>query len=345
MAVTLSVSNEQLTMTTLAYQPGVADGNFRKLCLQDAWSRGLGAAAKQDGGNLMIQSVQFGAHSSPTELTGLGYDTVGLTTQTTGFFAQYGWHAVVWPALIAVLEEEQNAGAQQMHDLAKTRTDNVMGEAMRRKEQHLFQGGQTGYSALTTLNGVDVATGVFEGAVPASQTHSFGGLSRATFATFPGWSHLYGSAGNAYASNGEAVVRAVINTSRQRLLPVDRIFASLPGLANHQRALGNHQDMVKDELSGRMITQFQGIEVEQSEYMPGIGMGGTTTTTAGSEISFMGMSFKGIPLKVLRQNSLRFLGWKDVPDRPVRIGMFIDISQVCPFYMGSSFMIQGADTY
>lgn len=340
MSVTLSVSSDQLTMTSLAYQPEVSDGNYKKLCLLDRYDRaGIKPA---DGGNLMIQSVQFGQHSAPTELTGLGYDTVGLTTQTTGFFAQYTWHAVVWPMLISVFEEEQNAGAEKIHDLAKVRMENVQGWAMRSKEQHLFAGGVTGYSALTTLNGIDVATGVFEANTPANQTHVFGGLSRGTFAAFPGWNHLYGQAFSTYASNGEATARHLINYSKQRLHPADVIFSSIAGLANHQRALGAHESFAKDEVSGRPVATFQGIPVEQSEYMPNAG---ATTGTAGSEATFYGLSMKGIPLVHLGKNKMRFLGWKDVPDRPVKIGLIIDISQVCPVYMGGSWLFQGGDAY
>ena len=98
--------------------------------LQDRYKR---AGIPKGEGNLMWQSVQFGAHSSPTELTGLGYDTIGLTTQTVDFGATYSWHAVIWPALISVFEEVQNAGGVKIYDIAKTRLDNVMGEAMRRE--------------------------------------------------------------------------------------------------------------------------------------------------------------------------------------------------------------------
>lgn len=340
MAVTLSVSNDQLTMTSLAYQSEVADINFKRLAALDRYKT---AAQKRDGGNLIIQSVQAGQHSSPTELTGLGYDTVGLATQITGFFAQYTWHAVVWPMLISVLEEEQNAGAEKMHDLAKVRMENVQGWAMQSKEQQLLQGSVTGYSALTSLNGIDNTSGVFEANVPASQTHSFGGLARSTFASFPGWSHLYASASSSYSSNGEAATRLMINTSKTRPGPqLDVILSSLSGISNHQRVLGAHEMFAKDEVSGRPVSTFQGIPVEASEFMPNAG---TTTGTAGSEATFYGMSMKGIPLVTLSRNNFRFLGWKDVPDRPVKIGLIIDISQICPFYMGTSFLLQGGDAY
>lgn len=342
MSTTLSVSNDQLTHNTLSYQPEVADGNYKKLCILDAYDR---AGTKPGSGNLMIQRAQFGAHSAPTELTGLGYNTIGLSFQTTGFFAQYTWQAVVWPMIISVLEEEQNTGPTAIDDQAKDRMENVMGEAMRRKEAQIGIGGQTGYSGLLTWNGVDVSTGVFEAAVPASQTHSFGGLPRATFATFPGWTHGYGSVGGSYSSNGERTIRSLINTSRQRLHPADRIFASIPCLANHQQVLSGHENFAKDEVSGRPVMQWQGIPAEQSEYIPGIGMGGATTTTAGSEISAYGVSMKGIPLVTLGKNKMRFLGWKDDPARPVRVGLMIDISQICPLYMGGSWMAQGGDVY
>ena len=90
------------------------------------------------------------------------------------------------------------------------------------------------------------------------------------------------------------------------------------------------------------MTTFQGITAEMSEFMPNAG---TTTATAGSEASFYGLALKGIPLVPLGRNTMRFLGWKDVPDRPVKIGLLIDISQVCPMYMGTSFLLQGGDAY
>lgn len=342
MSVTLAVSADQLSKTALSYIGTLEDENAINLCVQDRYKR---AGIPKGEGNLMWQSVQFGAHSSPTELTGLGYDTIGLTTQTVDFGATYSWHAVIWPALISVFEEEQNAGGVKIYDIAKTRLDNVMGEAMRRKEAQILSGGQTGYSALTSLNGVDNATGIFEGAVPASQTHSIGGLSRVTYGVYPGWSHGYGNVAGAYASNGEATWRSAVYSSRLLPNPVDCIFSSVQNLANHNRALGTHEIFAKDEVSGRTVTKWHGIDSEVSYYMPHSGITTGTTATAGSEISAYALNLKKVPLVTLGSNSLRFLGWKDVPDKPIKVAMFIDISQICPSYMGSSFMIQGADEW
>lgn len=350
MSVSVSVTNEQLTTTSLRVMTETSDGNYRRLSLLNQYKTKGGAKLRLNGGTVIIQPVEFGSHAAAvTELTGLGYDPINLAFQTTRFPAQYTWWWGVMPVVISVREMEENTGDQEIVNLAESRTANVMGEFPRRLEQYLLAGTGSGFSALTTLNGVDVATGIFEANAPASQTHVIGGISRATYASFPGWTHQFGDIAGSYSSNGLGTGRTVTNQIKNRMHPADFILGSVSYLSNHQRSLSGHEFFAKEEQNGRAITKVFGIDADTSDYMPNAG---ASTTGVGNEISAYGISVKGVPLLQNKDFNMKLYmpnggstAWQDVPGQPIKIALVMCCMQVAPFYMGGSFMFRGGDTY
>lgn len=346
MAVIMQITNEQLTSGALTIQTETADLNKRKLFLLDLYQSHLGSQMREDPCSLIVGNVEIGDHSTVTELTGLGYDALNLSFQTTNFPTQWTWWKAAMPFVISQTEIEQNGNG--IYKIADRRVANVLNAFPRLLEKQLVQGSVSGFSALSSLNGVDLAAGFMEGSAPAVQTHSIGGIARTTTATLPGWNHLYGNVLSSYASNGQAVGRDIKATMMHREYPADFVLASTSFAANHLRSLSGHEIFVDAEQKGKPRTEYFGLPMSTSEYMPNAG---ATTATAGSEISAYGISASGIPLKQLGDNNMRMHKWEDgntwhdLDGTLVKIGVVTCMMQLTGFNFGGSFLIQGGDRY
>ena len=159
-----------------------------------------------DGGEKIVQPVLLDQdrHSETTELIS-GLEEINLDTRPLLDRVEDGWHYAVRPAAISGFEEKKTANTmQKIVDLLETRmTDCWRGMHTEHQDQIVF-GGQTGWSAYNTLNGVDFTGangGFLEAAAPGAQSNTIHGKSRASFTGALHFQNHFQNLGGAFSTN------------------------------------------------------------------------------------------------------------------------------------------------
>lgn len=345
MSVTLPLDNETLTTNSIRILEKESDANFRKTPFVDMLNKAQGSRADLDGGPLIIKDVEFGQHSQVTEMTGRGYDVINTAVALTGIPAEYTWWRAVMPIVISQRERDENDGDTKVLDLAGKRTRNVQGWFTRFLEQQLLQGNVSGFSALTHLNGIDYSTGVLEAAVYASQTRTVGGISKATYAGYPGWVNQWGNVAGSASSNGVAQLDYVTTAARNRSPDGIGLWIFSESFANHMlRQARTYKRWVKESAIdfGAITSEWNGRPMTSSTYMPNAG---SVTGTAGSEVSGYGLDVNNMTLWWRKGRKFYLRPFEDIPGTETSIALLICMAQLGPEHLGGSAVLTGGDTY
>lgn len=141
------------------------------------------------GGSEWVTGLGTGTHSNPTRhRTGFEQEDLSFTGVLTP--AVLGVGEVVYPIGISATEEDIEADADAVLELAETRTRQVMSHAKRQHERQMLRGGVPRYEDFMHLNGVDDTTdGYLEEQAAGSQGSVIGGFSKATWAAIEGASN------------------------------------------------------------------------------------------------------------------------------------------------------------
>ncbi len=150
-----------------------------------------------DGGTQIIQELSF--TTNPNGGAYSGYDTLAVAPAEVITAAQYSIKQYAVPVTVSGLEEIQNSGRAKMIDLVDARLE-VAESTMANLLEVGIYGDGTGYSgkALTGLAAAVEATAV------ASQTSTYGGVSRQTYSF---WRNQYSNP----STNTAAEVQTAFN--------------------------------------------------------------------------------------------------------------------------------------
>lgn len=276
----ITITDQELSDTALLQMRKSTDGNYKKLALQEAYKTARGEGQpRESGGSVIIEPVQFGEHSTVTEML-TGFEPISLAVQDVLSPAQYKWYRGVMPVVVSEFELAKNNGKQKVLDLVQELTNNVLGAFMRRFEQQLLAGNQPGFTQLGSLNGADFTTGYLEENVYASQSNVVGNLSKSTHNVYPGWANQAEDCGGSASVGGYAALTAA-QVKGQNLSPNGGpkfYVASQSFYINILRILqANRRYGTEETLDGRpKYIQWDGAPITSSPYMPNSG----TVTTA-----------------------------------------------------------------
>lgn len=173
------------------------------------------------------------------------------------------------------------------------RVEAMVSQAYRKFSQQVVSGNVAGFdtggsSGWSTMNGIDRTWGFMEDEAVGSQTNSFGGLARSSYATVVGSQNQVQNAGDAFGSNGlNGLFSLVTSTKRHKDIGTKVFLASDAGMNNLKRSTQAYERYVstKEIDPGLVIAMFQGIPVFQEPQMP------VSTATGGSASNTNPMTF------------------------------------------------------
>lgn len=126
------------------------------------------------GGNTILEELSFAENGNASFYS--GYDLLPVAAQDVIGAAQFTLKQAAVPVVISGLEKLQNSGKEQMLDLMAARLEVAEGTLANIITQGLYGDG-TAWNG-KSLVGLDAAV---EATVTASQTSTYGGISRTTF--------------------------------------------------------------------------------------------------------------------------------------------------------------------
>ena len=163
-----------------------------------------GKVYKFDGGYNIRIPVEVQTPGNITSLDGTGYETLDMIARDSTQGAIYTWSRLAMPISISGRDKAENMGDAAIVSLADVRYKSALASMMRAINKQVVAGGVSGLSNLGTFNGTatsGVATGFFEALAAGSQVNSVGGLSKATYATVPGWNNQFATAGGSFGAD------------------------------------------------------------------------------------------------------------------------------------------------
>lgn len=156
----------------------------------------------ENGGALFITPLDFYNHSTPTRLTGAGFNLIDYDFTAVGYPAQQEWADVVQPIGYSLHEQRINTGAAKVVDDIQQRTDAVKNHMERSLQRALLIQDNAAYVDITPINGDDYSDGAIEALAVGSQNNTLLGISKSTFSDRPGWQNQYATASAAFATYG-----------------------------------------------------------------------------------------------------------------------------------------------
>lgn len=163
--------------------------------------REKGRVLTVSGGSLILEELAFAENGNASFYS--GYDTLPTSPQDVLSAAQFSLKQAAVPVTISGLEKLQNSGKEEMIDLMSARLDVAEGTLANIITQGCYGDG-TAWSG-KSLVGLDAAV---EATATASQTSTYGGISRTSF---PFWRSSCTS--TSATINTAATVQAVVNAA------------------------------------------------------------------------------------------------------------------------------------
>jgi hypothetical protein len=197
----MAISNDLLSSTLYSIRDGEVDELYKKVAFLDGVKK-AGGVEVEKGGIKIQRPLSIQEHSTITQLA-TGYEPVSLAVNDVLRPAIYDWSDFVAPIVITKKEEMENSGEYAIVKILEARMKSVMGMLRRELNKQVLAGTSTVLTSLNTLNGdsagVGSATGFFEPLAVGTQTNIVGGVSKATFATTPGWQNQFVNIGGGLA--------------------------------------------------------------------------------------------------------------------------------------------------
>lgn len=346
MSVTFSAMDiETFNSTSIAQQASYIDGRYIVHPMLD----GLKAGEEEvDGGDTYTFPVEFDDHSEPTELV-TGYEPPNMVTQTTlDQYFQYTWWFAIYPIVISHVEQIKNSGPHKLIDLQKQRVENVQGASMRKMDQQITRMGVAQHTRLNGFNGIDYSAGFLEAAAPAAQTHSVGGLSKSTYASYPLLLNQYYNFAGSMNSNGFdglASVDSYIRTAAPDTagdpafwLTSNLCYAASQRLANARVITNGADDSQK--IGPYKKIMIAGVEVAVSPWMPIAG-----ATSAITKGSMYRINPKQQKLTWIKGGHWELLGWREHPTQPTLNNFLFCGAQVMPKRLSDAALLVNGEAY
>ena len=133
------------------------------------------------GGSVILEEISFAENGNASWYS--GYDLLPVAAQDVISAAQFTYKQIAVPVVISGLEQLQNSGKEATIDLIAARVS-VAESTMKNLMSEAIYGDGTGYGG-KTLVGLDAAV---PATLTASQTNTYGGISRNTWAFWKSYS-------------------------------------------------------------------------------------------------------------------------------------------------------------
>jgi hypothetical protein len=292
------------------------------------------------GGIKIQRPLSIQEHSTITQLA-TGYEPVSLAVNDVLRPAIYDWSDFVAPIVITKKEELENSGEYAIVKILEARMKSVMGMLRRELNKQVLAGTSTVLTSLNTLNGdsagVGSATGFFEPLVVGTQTNIVGGVSKATFATTPGWQNQFvdiggGFAGGSLAPFYDAYIAA---NSVAPMGDVDHFIMSNALLAAYRDQLFAQERFIDTKTldGGRMGLAFNGALAEQDPEM------GFACSVAGNVDGYM-LNYDGIKLIFHSEGDFSLSPFEHISGTTARSAqLYVKCQLVADFLGGQAMLI------
>jgi hypothetical protein len=293
----MAISNDLLSSTLYSIRDTEVDELYKKVAFLDGVRR-AGGVETEPGGIKIQRPLSIQEHSTITQLA-TGYEPVSLAVNDVLRPAIYDWADFTAPIVITKKEEMENSGEYAIVKILEARMKSVMGMLRRELNKQVLRGDSAVLTALNTLNGDGPAaggigsdTGFLEPLVPVTggQNNIVGGVSKATFATIPGWQNQFSNAGGTLAMTDLYNLYIAANS----VAPsgdISHLIMSDSAFSQYRNLLFTQERFVQtDKLDGgRMALAFNGAVAEQDPEM------GFTNSVAGNVDAYM-LNYDGIKL-------------------------------------------------
>ena len=174
----MSFANSSITdiiATTIQNRSRTIADNITKNNALLAWLEKGGNIKPISGGNVILEELSFAENGNGGAYS--GFDLLPVTAQDVISAAQFNLKQYAVPVVISGLEQLQNSGKEALIDLMDARLGVAEGTMENLITQGLYGDG-TGFNG-KAITGLDAAV---EATATASQTSTYGGISRQTWA-------------------------------------------------------------------------------------------------------------------------------------------------------------------
>jgi len=257
----MSTPNADILNTTLQIRAKeLRDNMFRTTPFLD-WCKRKGVIKVVTGGARISHPVGLADHSIISNLGGGGYGAVSDVVADVSRDALYEWCNFEAPVILTKVEATANKGPEARVNLLDARMKNVYGALRREVELQLFAGTSTKLTDMTSFQGMNAATGVFEELAFGSQANTVGGLAKSSFTT--SWQHQMGDAAGAFGTNGLAKMREIAVAAGTYGAGIDGVFLSQAAYRLYAGELQTQDRYVMERPAdgARLRLQFDGAEV------------------------------------------------------------------------------------
>lgn len=338
---------EELNANGLRIHSEIINGNYPVnafLALQEEVN-GKGAPNYPDATDRLIPA-EFGDHSDPTELIS-GYEPINLVVRSTlDQQFRYQWWFATYPIVISSVEQMKNAGKERIFDLQKARIENVQRAAFRRLERHMLSGGESGHSRLNHLNGIDYPAGYYEAAAPGAQTHSIGGLARASYYAYPLLENQYYNCAGSVNANGVEALEQIQAQIGIRSTEPDAMAGWVMS-PNARAAFGRlAKATVVTQATEKQLNLLMpdiivgNAKIRTSPYMPLTG-----TTSATTKVSGYRIAPKHQPLCFYKDGYFNMGEWMVAQGTKTIVCQVDVVAQFMPTKMATAAVLSNAESY
>ena len=338
----MAISNDLLSSTLYSIRDGEVDELYKKVAFLDGVKK-AGGVEVEKGGIKIQRPLSIQEHSTITQLA-TGYEPVSLAVNDVLRPAIYDWSDFVAPIVITKKEEMENSGEYAVVKILEARMKSVMGMLRRELNKQILTGTSTVLSSLNTLNGdsaaggVGSATGFLEALAAGTQGNTVGGISKATFATTPGWQNQFvdiGGAGLAGLNLAPFYDAYIAANSVAPMGDVDHLIMSNALLAAYRDQLFAQERFIDTKTldGGRMGLAFNGALAEQDPEM------GFACSVAGNVDGYM-LNYDGIKLIFHSEGDFSLSPFEHISGTTARSAqLYVKCQLVADFLGGQAMLI------
>jgi hypothetical protein len=333
----MAISNDLLSSTLYSIRDSEVDALYKKVAFLDGVKK-AGGVEVEKGGIKIQRPLSIQEHSTITQLA-TGYEPVSLAVNDVLRPAIYDWSDFVAPIVITKKEEMENSGEYAIVKILEARMKSVMSMLRRELNKQVLTGTSTVLTSLNTLNGdsagVGSATGFFEPLAVGTQTNIVGGVSKATFATTPGWQNQFVNIGVGLVGLSQFYDAYIAANSVAPMGDVDHFIMSNALLAAYRNELFEQERFIDSKTldGGRMALAFNGAIAEQDPEM------GFTCSVAGNVDGYM-LNYDGIKLIFHSEGDFSLSPFEHISGTTARSAqLYVKCQLVADFLGGQAMLI------
>lgn len=341
----MAISNDLLSSTLFSIRDGEVDELYQKTAFLDS-CRKSGGIEREDGGIKIQRPLSIAEHSTITQLP-TGYEPVSLAVRDVLQPAIYDWCDFTAPIIVTHKEDLENSGEKAIVKIVEARMRSVMSMLRRELNKQIIAGNST---ILTTMNTLSPAAagGFFEVETKPNQSHTVGGVSKATF-NVNGWTNQIFNVGAAFGTDGIRGMQSlyIASNSVSPLGDINTVLLSENAMANYRRALFTQERYISEKTldGGRMSVAFAGSHVEQD-----LELGFNATSSAASfnvtaPVSGYMLNFKGIKLVLHKDADFAVSPFEHVAGTTARAAQLYVKTQLVADHLGSCGVLFNGETF